>query len=434
MARIPSSNSVSYSCLKLLLPLSLLLFPLMACVPGTSDTTRAAPPSDPTCRTSATSKSNIDHRYLSGIAMQNATTGWGQNYTQKGGVPSGVPTAEQTILHTADAGCHWTLVKSWKYSMEPSPEINAFFLSATMAIVYVNGKFFLTRDGGMSWSSPTLPVGAELHVLPQHIFFINEHLGWMLAAFSHEGVLQPSDLLHSTDGARSWTHLHTSFPIALDAGNRITSLSFLNEAIGWITGTSSDLNGKKRSWIFLTHDGGKSWHEQRLPAPQGYASSSSLVLGQPRFFSPHDGILPAATSLNPPVGISSFLTHDRGESWQAQPFFPLTDVAFNPELGGPQIPTFTSPSTGWSSILTGEGRDTPASLSLFRTTDAGRSWQPFNQSLPVRPSDPGFQFITDRVVFALAYTGEAVNFQAPSQLYRTTDGGKTWTTLHYTIS
>ena len=43
-------------------------------------------------------------------------------------------------------------------------------------------------------------------------------------------------------------------------------------------------------------------------------------------------------------------------------------------------------------------------------------------------------FLTDRVVFALAYTGEAVNFQAPSQLYRTTDGGKTWTTLHYSIS
>jgi photosystem II stability/assembly factor-like uncharacterized protein len=367
--------------------------------------------------------------------MQNATTGWGQNYTQKGGVPSGVSTAEQTILHTTDAGCHWTLVKSWKYSMEPSPDFFPFFLSATMAMVYVNGNVFFTGDGGMFWSSPTMPVGAQQQVLPQHIFFLNEHLGWMLAAFSHEGVVQSYDLLRSTDGARSWTRLHTSFPMALDAGNHITSLSFLNEATGWITGTSSDLNGKKRSWIFLTHDGGKSWHEQRLPSPQGYTSSSPLVLGQPRFFSPRDGMLPAATSLNPPVGICVFLTHDGGESWQAQPFFTLKEVALNPEVsGGPQIPAFTSPSTGWSSILTGEGSDTPDSLSLFRTTDAGRTWQPFHQLLPVRPSDPGFQFLTDRVVFALAYTGEAVNFQAPSQLYRTMDGGKTWTTLHYTIS
>ncbi|HEV2656310.1 MAG TPA: hypothetical protein VGT82_15200, partial [Ktedonobacteraceae bacterium] len=164
-------------------------------------------------------------------------------------------------------------------------------------------------------------------------------------------------------------------------------------------------------------------------------SSSSLVLGQPRFFSSRDGLLPASTSLNPPVGISVFLTHDSGQSWQAQPFFALKDVAFNPELsGGPQMPTFTSPFTGWSSILTGDGRDKAANLSLFRTTNAGRSWQPFNQSLPVRPSDPGFQFVTDRVVFALALTGEAVHFQAPSELYRTTDGGTSWTTLHYSIS
>ena len=435
MARIHSSHPVSCPCIKLLLPLSLLLFPLMACVPGTADTTRSAPPSDPTCRESATSPKNIDHRYLSSIAMQNETTGWGQNYTQKGGVPSGLPTAEQTIVHTADAGCHWTLVKSWKYSMEPSPAFFPFFLSAAQAIVYVNGNLFLTSDGGMSWSSPTMPVGAQQHVLPLHIFFLNEHLGWMLAALSHEGTLQSYDLLRSTDGATSWTRLHTSFPMALDAGNHITSLSFLNETIGWITGTSSDLNGKERSWIFLTHDSGKSWQEQRLPAPQGYASSSSLVLGQPRFFSPRDGILPASTRLNPPVGISVFLTHDSGQSWQSQPFFTLKDVAFNPELsGGPQIPAFTSPSIGWSSILIGEGRDTPANLSLFRTADAGHSWQPFNQSLPVRPSDPGFQFITGQLVFALAYTGEAANFQAPSQLYRTTDGGKTWTTLRYTIS
>ena len=146
-------------------------------------------------------------------------------------------------------------------------------------------------------------------------------------------------------------------------------------------------------------------------------------------------MLPASTSLQPPVGISVFLTHDSGQSWQAQPFFALKDGALNPELsGGPQMPTFTSPFTGWSSILTGEGKDTAASLSLFRTTNAGQAFQPFNQSLPVRPSDPGFQFITDRVIFALAFTGEAVNFQAPSELYRTTDGGKSWTTLRYTIS
>ena len=431
MARISPFSLVCRSCFFWFLLFSLVLLPFTACGALVS---RATPPSDPACGESATSPNNVDQRYLSSITMQNETTGWGQNYTQKGGVPSGVPTAEQTLLHTTDGGCHWQIVKSWKYSMEPSPDFYPFFLSASLALVYVNGVFFLTRDAGASWSSVTLPVAAGQKAFPGQIFFLTSHLGWMTAAFSHEGVLQFSDLLRSTDGGMSWTRLHIALPMSLTNQSRITSLSMRSETSGWITGSSHDSDGREHSWIFLTHDGGRSWHEQRLPSPQGYASSRLLVLGQPRFFSARDGVLPASTTLTPPVGISIFITHDGGESWQSQPFFPINDVAFNPEVsGGPRIPTFTDLSTGWSSVLTGAGNDTADSLSLLRTTDRGRSWQPFNQQLPVRPSDPGFQFITDRVAFALAYTGDPINFQSPSELYRTTNGGKTWTTLRYTI-
>ncbi|MBV9230299.1 MAG: hypothetical protein JOZ18_13380, partial [Chloroflexi bacterium] len=350
MHRIHSLSPVSGSLLRLFPLLTLLFFPLIACDSGPFDASRSAPPPDPACRASATSPNNLDHRFLSRIQMQSKTDGWGENYTQKGGVPSGVPTAEPTILHTTDGGCHWTLVKSWKFSMEPSPDFFPFFLSANMALVYVNGKIVFTSDGGLSWSSPTLPVETGQEVRPQHLFFQDEHLGWMFAAFSQKGVFQFYDVLRSTDGARSWSRLHASLPMPLGAGNRITSLSFLNEATGWITGTSIDLNARQHSWLFRTHDGGKSWQEQQLPAPPGYAAaSSSLRLGQPRFFSSRDGMLPASTSLQPPVGISVFLTHDSGQSWQAQPSFALKDVALNPELsGGPKIPTFTSSSTGWS--------------------------------------------------------------------------------------
>src|SRR6266699_1080580 len=74
MARIHSLSPVSCSRLMLFPLLSLLLFPLMACGSGPSDAFRSAPPSDPACRASATSPNDIDHRYLSSIAMPRHTT------------------------------------------------------------------------------------------------------------------------------------------------------------------------------------------------------------------------------------------------------------------------------------------------------------------------------------------------------------------------
>jgi hypothetical protein len=67
--------------------LSLFFFPLTACGNSLLGTNRSAPPPDHTCQASSTSPTNIDHTYLSTLSMQNEMTGWGQNYTQKGGVP-----------------------------------------------------------------------------------------------------------------------------------------------------------------------------------------------------------------------------------------------------------------------------------------------------------------------------------------------------------
>ncbi len=268
--------------------------------------------------------------------MQSETTGWGQNYTQKGGMPSGAPTAEQTILHTTDGGCHWKIVKSWKYSMEPSPDFSPFFLSPSLAIIYVNGDLFLTTDAGISWSSITLPVVTQQKAIPGPIFFLNDHLGWMSLSGISGGTFQDNDLLRSTDGGQSWSRLHATLPAPLLPRTRspgyITSLSFLNETTGWVTGSSYS---RENSWIYMTNDGGNTWQEQQLPSPQGYSATRLLDLGQPHFFSARDGVLPAASTHFDPTGVCAFITHDGGESWQSQPFFALqnySDEVVDPHL------------------------------------------------------------------------------------------------------
>lgn len=178
----------------------------------------------------------------SGIRFLNTTTGWvtgtvtmnelawlyithdgGQTwYQQMLPMPSGVPTAQLTILPPT-------------------------FFSATDGILpvkftdLITGKglatvIYATRDGGMTWK-PTSSVPVALSTSN----FLNMGQGWMT-----DGTA----LFRTNDGGQHWIRLaaNTNF-------TNVTQLDFVSDAIGWAVRN----RGNGSSLLLKTIDGGQTW-------------------------------------------------------------------------------------------------------------------------------------------------------------------------------
>jgi len=181
--------------------------------------------------------------------------------------------------------------------------------------------------------------------------------------------------------------------------------------------------------LLMTRDGGYTWQPQILTRPSGVRSLSDLRLEPPRFFSARDGVLPAPLDGSPdgtPNGFLVFVTHDGGLTWQSQPFVAedynevyqktlkpreINDLVYR----ATPAPQFTDMQFGWVGV---------PYLEMFTTSDGEKR----QQRLALHALPKGveqIEFISSRVGWGLIKSNDELS----SQLYRTTDGAKTWTPL-----
>lgn len=183
------------------------------------------------------------------------------------------------------------------------------FISQTVGwVVTVNAdgsteELHMTRDGGQSWTTQTLPLPANVPATDapsiQFLGFGNSQTGFLQAEFSDPttGAIDAKQVYTTTDGGQSWLidgppvpqnspiiaqidiwHITTSFPdfniqtnlsilsqgqwkvlsLTSPVGNATTEVTIFTSDLVFESSISADGTTQE---LFETHDGGKVWHQ-----------------------------------------------------------------------------------------------------------------------------------------------------------------------------
>lgn len=339
------------------------------------------------------------------IDMVTSQVGWA--FPDQSGTNAG------PMLRTTDGGKHWQQVvlpqelSGQHFEAYAFDAGMAFILPLTAQAGFFQPFFYRTLDGGVTWQRSTWPplptptAGTSGGPLLDWSF-VNHLQGWVsvmrmpCCGGDTRGVTLAQwggqTLYHTTDGGLTWRQV-ARFSFKYLAGD----LTFATAQTGWITTLVDDPAHTALedplafpTALYVTHDGGKTWHQQVLAAPlQG---TSAPGYGNLTFFSATRGYLINQVSTS--NGHSQdflYLTQDGGTTWQ---------------IRGPALPTF--------GMRVLNDRYLFSSTTLFALVNG--AWVAISNP-PPGGGNTRVEFLSSLTGIALASTGD---------VYSTSDGGKTW--------
>jgi len=346
-----------------------------------------------------------------------------------GQTPDGM---QRRVYRTSDGGRNWQGVLTI-----PNGSLTAgwsWFFDDRRAVVvntFRPARIYRTIDGGASWQAAALPPANPGLALTAG-YFISTTDGWVLMGGGRIGAsFEALSLYQTRDGGLHWSEVsHSTWRQAPSDGlpmtSYITHLSFRDSSNGWIIGTKLELRadgGLSMSGpvIYLTRDGGHSWHAEELASAPGY----NLADGQAEapLFLPGDtegflpvliGGLPLPPGSPPRSGYGRmvlYVTRDGGQSWSSPavlPVLPPTDARIS---GG-----FLSDSYWW---LAG-GQE------IWVTQDAGKIWAHLRPQLPEGGRFGDVSFIAPNHAYGVLVTGPATAALARASNLESIDGGASW--------
>ena len=370
------------------------------------------------------------------IHMMTAQVGWVLNVRDCSGCyPS-------SILRTTDGGLHWTNTTGALREPLASPGGGyllppvAFFLDSTHAwyTEHVQDRIVIhsTADGGLTWQRSKIlsfiPANGPkiLSLIPANgqisLQFVDPQHGWLTVGIG--GIFktwQFAAMYQTVDGGTSWSSvgpipLKDRQATVVDLPNRcLKTAVFIDQTRGWASGDCSTAPGAADSgpvFFYRTIDGGRTWSPQALPVPAGYPSNwfdnCTCSVTPVQFPDPQDGaIVVIHDYASQPAGLSMFITHDGGSTWEARSL--------------PKPPTCSLPSFPSADFISGSVGWVMECDAIYRTEDSGSTWTRVYQ-LP--PNGQGIE-----IDFVDRSNGWAIfeNYPGPRpRLYHTSDGGRTW--------
>ena len=364
-----------------------------------------------------------------GMHMVTTQVGWGMRPMDGNEGVGGI------IYRTTDGGKNWQLL--YRPEEMLSLPFQFWVFDETMALlvpVDIGGYphplqfFYRTDDGGKSWQRYDLPRTPVMKgsSATYKWTFLDHNQGWVTAAPNMIGGCgggQPTPmnpvayevLFHTANGGKTWQQV-SQLPFKYD----INGISFIDSHTGWLAAEIDDPQHPfpdlhdYPSTLFVTHDGGVSWQQEKLTLP-GQESNQPYMI-QPMFTTAQDGSLLVTFHDGQNLDIVHYYQYtlqDRGKTWKVNGTL-LPSVAYT---GDSDTYTIVDGSHLLESgVHLDKAPNTP--YAALYALNKGQ-WvktavkNPFENAI--------VQFLAPQQAVALANESELA-----MGMYRSGDGGKTW--------
>jgi photosystem II stability/assembly factor-like uncharacterized protein len=319
---------------------------------------------------------------------------------------------DSKILKTTDGGVHWQNVTPAQTSLTRGSK--ADFLSSRYAWVVSTDAtndviVQRTTDGGATWQSVQIADSSNA-VLTDMPHFLNVNEGWLSFSTKYgmsSGIL--ADIYHTTDGGQHWNKTTDYSQVAngLYISGRSTGISLKDANNIWYTEDPASSSARSGDPVLdqavaaVSHDGGRTWQQQQLPTILGsyqvkYVTTPPVFIGQ-------KGIMPVYVQNQSVTRMSLYISDNGGATWRTTSLAPFA----------PNQVQVVDAQHAYAD--TADGR-------AFATSDSGLSWQQIGSTGVIGDLD-----LIDNT------NGVFITATSNQYLLRTSDGGRDWQRVNYTI-